>query len=269
MKRLGVVVVEDEELARERLARLVADEPDFALVGACGNCDDALALVDAGGVHILLLDIQMPGISGVDFSARLAAQGDAAPLVIFVTAFKRYAVEAFKLRAADYLLKPFDRARLVEALGVARERLRAREAIELAQKLQSVVGDAAPPPRAAADAKPGDPKPGEPGRFVVRDNGRFLIVRNEQVDWIEADGRDCVLHCGSRSHRVDGPLADLAARLCSDRFVQVSRSSLVNIDSISELQEMFKGDLVAIMKSGQEVPVSRRFRTQVMDRLAG
>ena len=92
-------------------------------------------------------------------------------------------------------------------------------------------------------------------------------MRNEQIEWIEADGRDCVLHCGSREHRVDGPFADLAARL-SDRFVQVSRSSLVNIDSIAQLQEMFKGDLVAVMKSGQEVPVSRRFRTQVLERLA-
>jgi DNA-binding LytR/AlgR family response regulator len=103
----------------------------------------------------------------------------------------------------------------------------------------------------------------------VRENGRYLIVRNEQVDWIEADGRDCVLHCGSQAHRVDGPLTELAERLCADRFVQVSRSSLLNIDSIAQLQEMFKGDLVAVMKGGQEVPVSRRFRTQVMDRLAG
>jgi two-component system, LytTR family, response regulator len=262
MRQLGVLVVEDEELARDRLARLVSENVGFELVGACGNCDDALALIGERRVDVLLLDIQMPGVNGMDFSARFAEQGDAAPVVIFVTAFKRYALEAFKVRAADYLLKPFDRARLDEALAIARERHRAREAIALAEKIHSVVADA--PARAAVEAKPG-----EPGRFVVRDNGRFLIVRNEQVDWIEADGRDCILHCGGRDHRVDGPLAELAARLCSDRFVQVSRSSLVNIDSIAELQEMFKGDLVAIMKSGAEVPVSRRFRTQVLERLAG
>lgn len=260
MKSLAVLVVEDEELARERLARLVGEQPGFELAGACGNCADALALMAERRVDVLLLDIQMPGISGLDFSARFAEHGAAAPVVIFVTAYKRYALEAFKVHAADYLLKPFDRARLEEALAVARERHRAREAIVLADKLQSVFGDSAT--RAA------EPR-AEPGRFVVRDNGRFLIVRNEQVDWIEADGRDCILHCAERTHRVDGPLADLAARLCGERFVQVSRSSLVNIDSIAELQEMFKGDLVAIMKGGAEVPVSRRFRTQVLDRLAG
>jgi len=263
MRRLGVLVVEDEQLARERLARLVAEQADFELVAACGNCDEAIRIVASQSVDIALLDIQMPGISGLEFSERLKGAGGESPVVVFVTAHKRFAFDAFKVHAADYLLKPFDRARLEEALGIARERLRAREAIGLAERIQAVVGDAAES-RAAAEQKTA-----ASGRFVVRDNGRFLIVRSEQIDWIEADGRDCVLHCGSKNHVVDGPLAELAERLCADRFVQVSRSSLINIDSIAQLQEMFKGDLVAVMKSGQEVPVSRRFRTQVMDRLAG
>jgi DNA-binding LytR/AlgR family response regulator len=263
MRRLGVLVVEDEQLARERLARLVAEQSDFELVAACGNCDEAIRIVASQPVDIALLDIQMPGISGLEFSERLKGAGGESPVVVFVTAHKRFAFDAFKVHAADYLLKPFDRARLEEALGIARERLRAREAIGLAERIQAVVGDAAES-RAAAEQKAAPA-----GRFVVRDNGRFLIVRSEQIDWIEADGRDCVLHCGSKNHVVDGPLAELAERLCADRFVQVSRSSLINIDSIAQLQEMFKGDLVAVMKSGQEVPVSRRFRTQVMDRLAG
>ena len=263
MRRLGVLVVEDEQLARERLARLVAEQKDFELVAACGNCDEAIRIVASEPVDIALLDIQMPGISGMEFSERLKSSGGETPVVVFVTAHKRFAFDAFKVHAADYLLKPFDRARLEEALGIARERLRAREAIGLAERIQAVVGD-------SADARPGaEAKGAASGRFVVRDNGRFLIVRSEQIDWIEADGRDCILHCGSRSHIVDGPLAELAERLCADRFVQVSRSSLVNMDSIAQLQEMFKGDLVAVMKGGQEVPVSRRFRTQVMDRLAG
>lgn len=262
MKRLRVLVVEDEELARERLARLVGDQPGFELAGACGDCDEAMRSIAAGRVDILLLDIQMPGINGMDFSVRLGELGDRAPVIVFVTAFKRFALDAFKVHAADYLLKPFDRARLEQALETARERLRARTALELSEKIQAVVGD-------SGGAHPGPEARGDARRFVVRENGRILLVRNEQVDWIEADGRDCVLHCGSRKHRVDGPLAELAARLCAtERFVQVSRSSLVNIDAIAELQEMFKGDLVAVMKSGQQVGVSRRFRTQVMNRLA-
>jgi two-component system LytT family response regulator len=262
MRRLGVLVVEDEQLARERLARLVAEQAEFELVAACGNCAEAMRVMASRPVDIALLDIQMPGISGMEFSEQLRGADGNGPIVVFVTAHKRFAFDAFKVHAADYLLKPFDRARLEEALGIARERSRAREAISLAERIQAVVGEGAEAHLAAGQKA-------SPGRFVVRDNGRFLIVRSEQIDWIEADGRDCVLHCGSTQHVVDGPLAELAERLCTDRFVQVSRSSLVNMDSIAQLQEMFKGDLVAVMKNGQEVPVSRRFRAQVMERLAG
>ena len=262
MRRLRVLVVEDEELARERLARLIAEQAGFELAAACGNCDEALGVLAVDAVDIALLDIQMPGISGMEFSARLGEHSEHPPIVVFVTAHKRFAFDAFKVHAADYLLKPFDRAQLEQALATAKDRFKAREALALAEKIHAVVGESIDA-RAAPEARPA------PGRFVVRENGRYLIVRNEQVDWIEADGRDCVLHCGSKAHRVDGPLTELAERLCADRFVQVSRSSLLNIDSIAQLQEMFKGDLVAVMKGGQEVPVSRRFRTQVMDRLAG
>ena len=262
MRSLRVLVVEDEELARERLARLVSEQPGFTLAAACGNCDDAMRAIAQEPVDIALLDVQMPGISGLEFSETLNASGRDAPVVVFVTAHKRFAFDAFKVHAADYLLKPFDRERLQAALEIAQQRFRAREAIVLAEKIQAVVGEA------SGARAPDDAKAAASGRFIVRDNGRFLIVRNEQIDWIQADGRDCVLHCGSKNHRVDGPLSEIASRLCADRFVQVSRSSLVNIDSILQLQEMFKGDLVALMKGGQEVPVSRRYRTQVMERLA-
>jgi len=263
MRPLRVLVVEDEELARERLARLVCEQDGFTLVAACGNCDEAMQAIAAEPVDIALLDVQMPGISGLEFSETLNASGQSAPVVVFVTAHKRFAFDAFKVHAADYLLKPFDRARLQASLEIAKERCKAREAIELADKIHAVVGESA-----GARAS-GDTKATAPGRFIVRDNGRFLIVRNEQIDWIQADGRDCLLHCGSKQHRVDGPLSEIASRLCADRFVQVSRSSLVNIESILQLQEMFKGDLVALIRGGQEVPVSRRYRTQVMERLAG
>lgn len=262
MRSLRVLVVEDEELARDRLARLVAEHGDFTLVAACGNCDEARQAIAAEPVDIALLDVQMPGISGLEFSETLNAAGRDAPIVVFVTAHKRFAFDAFKVHAADYLLKPFDRLRLHAALEVAKERFKAREAIELSEKIQAVVGES------SGARTAGDSRTPAPGRFIVRDNGRFLIVRNEQIDWIQAEGRDCVLHCGSKHHRVDGPLSEIATRLCADRFVQVSRSSLVNIDSILQLQEMCKGDLVAVMKGGQEVPVSRRYRTQVMERLA-
>ena len=105
------------------------------------------------------------------------------------------------------------------------------------------------------------------GCLIVREHGRLHLVRDQQIDWIEADGRYCVLHCAGSRHRVSGPLTELGARLRSERFVQVNRSALINVDRIQELQEMCKGDLTAVMKGGAEVAVGQRFRTRVLRRL--
>jgi two-component system, LytTR family, response regulator len=262
MKTLSVLVVEDEELARERLARLVGYRPDLQVNAVCRNCDEAEHAIETQHFDVALLDIQMPGTNGIRFSQKLTAHGDNAPIVIFVTAHRRFACDAFEIQAADYLLKPFDQSRLDRALDAARARVQARNALVLVKQLQSSVGaDADPLAIARKQAL-------SAGRVMVRENGCILIVRNDQIDWVEASGRDCILHCGKKVHRVSGPLSDLGARLGSDHFVQVSRSCLINIDSIAQLQEMFKGDLIAVMKNGEEVSVSRRFRTGVMDRLA-
>lgn len=261
MKTLNVLVVEDEELARERLARLIAARVDLEVVAVCRNCDEAEQAIEEQHIDLALLDIQMPGTNGMRFSQKLRERGDAAPVVIFVTAHRRFACDAFEIQAVDYLLKPFDQPRLDRALDTARQRLQARNALTLVKQLQASVDDGESAAAARKQSATG-------GRLMVRENGCILIVRNEQIDWVEANGRDCILHCGKKQHRVSGPFAELAARLCNEQFVQVSRSSLINIDSISQLQEMFKGDLVAVMKNGQEVSVSRRFRSEVMGRLA-
>jgi two-component system LytT family response regulator len=266
MKRLNVLVVEDEDLARERLARLVRARADFDVVAVCRNCEEAADAIATQRVDLALLDIQMPGTDGIDFSRALAASRDPAPSVIFVTAHRRYACTAFEIDADDYLLKPFDSVRLHRALDAAQRRLQEREALSLVERVQAALTGTHEAPAAAI--APVDPKPGA-GRFVVRENGRFLIVRHEEIRWIEADGRDCILHCAKAEHRVDGPFADIAQRLAGEGFVQVNRSALVRIDAVASFEEMFKGNLVAVLRGGGEVPVSRRFRALVMQRLAG
>ncbi|WP_347261089.1 LytTR family DNA-binding domain-containing protein [Rudaea sp.] len=261
MRRLSVLVVEDEDLARERLARLVRARPEFDVVAVCRNCDEAAAAVATQRVDLALLDIQMPGTDGIGFSRMLAASREPAPSVIFVTAHRRYACTAFEIEADDYLLKPFDSARLHRALDAAQRRLQEREALSLVERVQAALTGTVGALAAPIDARP--------GRFVVREHGRFLIVRCEEIRWIEADGRDCILHCAKADHRVDGPFADIAQRLAGEGFVQVNRSALVRIDAVASFEEMFKGNLVAILRGGGEVPVSRRFRSLVMQRLAG
>ena len=263
MQRPRVLVVEDEDLARDRLARLVGEQPEFELAGVCRNGAEALVALNAGDIEIALLDIEMPGLSGMDVLARASVPGTQPPLVIFITAHPRFAVDAFAGEAVDYVLKPFDGSRLVKALRVAWVRLQARQAISITTRIRSMMDGAA---NAAVQVPRADDS-AIPGRLVVREQGRLHILRDDQIDWIEAEGRHCILHCANAQHRIDGPLTSLGARLRENCFVQVSRSVLVNVDRIRELQEMFKGNLVAVMKGGAEVAISRRFRTRVLMRL--
>jgi len=149
--RPRVMVVEDEDLARERLARLVGADAGFELVAACRNGDEALAIVQAEHVEVALLDIQMPGIDGMQLLRRMSCAA-VPPLVVFITAHPVFAVDAFAGEAVDYVLKPFDGARLRKALRVAQERLRAREAVEMTQRIRSVINDVAAAPSQDADA---------------------------------------------------------------------------------------------------------------------
>lgn len=255
--RPRVLIAEDEDLARDRLARMVQARADFELVAVCRNGDQAQAALDAGGVDIALLDIQMPGKDG------MAVLGDlddpSGPLVIFTTAHPRYAVDAFAGRAIDYLLKPFDRARLDQALDGARERLQARAAMALTEHIRSAIGAIDARSASAATVR---------GHIAVREDGRVRLLRHNQIEWVAAAGRHCVLHCAaSERHVVEGPLTSLATELREAGFVQVSRSALINIEQIRELQDMFKGNLVAVMRNGAKIAVSRRFRGRVLGQL--
>ena len=264
-RRPRVLVAEDEDFARERITRLVSERPDFELAAICRNSAEALAAFRAEAIDIALLDIEMPGISGLDLLRRIGATDTPAPLVVFITAHPRFAVDAFAGEAVDYVLKPFEGERLDQALRVARERLWSREAMQVNQRIRSII-DA---PAAGGVTNPDAGSAVVPGRIVVRDRGRLLILHDTEIDWAEADGRYCVLNCGERHYRIDGPLALLANRLRGELFVQISRSVLINIERIRELQEMFKGDLIAVLKGGTEIPVSRRFRARVLRQLGG
>ncbi len=254
--RPRVLIAEDEDLARERLARMVQARADFELVAVCRNGHQAQAALDGGGIDIALLDIQMPGQDGMAVLGNL--NDPSGPLVVFTTAHPRYAVDAFAGRAADYLLKPFDKARLDQALDMARERLRGREAMALTERIRNVIG--------TSDASCASPT-ARRGHIAVREDGRVRLVRHGQIEWVASAGRHCVLHCASERHIVDGPLAALAAELRESGFVQVSRSALLNIEQIRELQEMFKGNLVAVMRSGAKIALSRRYRGRVLGHL--
>jgi two-component system LytT family response regulator len=173
---------------------------------------------------VIFLDVQMPGMDGFDV---IAAIGPArCPAIVFVTAYDKYALKAFEVHAVDYLLKPFDRARLRQAL---------------------------------AGVQPGRPLE----RLVVKSRGRVSFVRVEQIDWIEASGHYLTLHVGRDAHLIRGTMADLDARLDRRRFIRVRRSAIVNIDRITELLPASHGECEIVLRSGVRVPSGRAYAPRV------
>jgi two-component system LytT family response regulator len=233
---IRTLLVEDEPLALRRLRRLLRDEADVKVVGTCGDVPAARAAIAMSNPDLLLLDVQLPGADGLSLLDGLP--DDRRPAVIFVTAHDRYAVPAFGHEAVDYLLKPVDPERFRAALARARRRLARPERVEHGAPLS---------------------------RLLVRERGRAFFVRVDEVDWFEAAGNYVRLHAGRATHRVRLPLARLEARLDRRTFRRISRSHIVRLDGIRELQPWFHGDGLVILTSGAKLRLSRRYRDRLYE----
>jgi two-component system, LytTR family, response regulator len=216
--RVRALIAEDEPLARRRLVRLLERRDDVEVAGAARDGDEALAMIAALAPDLLFLDIQMPGLGGFDVLREIGGAGR--PFVIFTTAFDQYALKAFEVHALDYLLKPFDEARLDAALDRALPLIRGSESTR---------------------------------RFVVKSGGRLLFLRAEEIDWIAAADNYVYLHAGGASHLVRTTLKSLAQTLDPDRFVRIHRSTVVNVDAVREVAAN-----EVVLRDGTRLPVSRR-----------
>jgi two-component system LytT family response regulator/two-component system response regulator AlgR len=245
---LTVLLADDEPLALRRLHRLVAEVEGVRIVGAAADGDQALALARETAAQVVIIDIKMPGLDGVGVARALA--GPEAPVVIFATAFDRYAIQAFDLAAVDYLLKPFDGARVAEALARARAQVQARDAEQRIGELRAIVQDLRAEGRSATAS-----------RFETelwidsRGGAQRVLVRD--LDWIEAE-RDYVrLHVGTRSHLVRDSIRRLVERLDPEVFVRIHRSAVVRRDRVVQLAPRPGGGLVAVLTTGDRLPVAR------------
>jgi two-component system, LytTR family, response regulator len=248
MPKIRTLIVDDELLARERLRQLLAAEPEIELVGECGDGREALEFVERESPDLLFLDVQMPELDG--FSVVEGIVGTP-PVVVFVTAHDQFALRAFEVHAVDYLLKPFDRERFQKALQRAIERVRHRDAGALRHQHQALLAEVKPAP-----ARPLD-------RLAVKTSGRILFVRLAEIDWISAAHNYVELHVGKDSHLLRETVNAIEARLPADKFVRISRSAIVNIERIKELQPLFHGEFSVVLHSGTRVTLSRRFRDKL------
>jgi len=243
--KIKALIVDDEPLARERIRTLLAKEPDIEVVGECANGDEALAAMKKQPVGLLFLDVQMPEMDGFELLSRLGK--DALPVVIFVTAYDQHAVRAFEVHALDYLLKPFKQSRFKEAVQRVRDQIGRRQTDEVSQRLLQLLNERKP---AAVYLN----------RLTVRENDRVLLVKASQIEWIESAGNYVVLHVGKQNHILRETLATLEAQLDPKLFLRVSRSALVNLDQVRELQPLFKGEYVVVLHDGKQLPMTRGIR---------
>lgn len=249
---IRTLVVDDEAPARARIRQLLKQQPDFALVAECANGRQALEAIQKEKPDLAFLDVQMPRLSGLDVCRELAANNIPLPMFIFVTAYDEYALKAFEVHAIDYLLKPFDRERFFQALDHARHQLAHFKRVTAEERLAAVLQDLAPASKT-------------PERLAFKENGRIVFVRPETIDWIESDGNYVRVHAGGHSHYVRDTLAGLESQLSRDKFMRISRSVIVNLDRIKELQPVFYGDYAVILQDGSKLSMSRTYR----DRLQG
>lgn len=251
MPELRVVVVDDEPLARARILELLEPHGDVTIVGEAGSGPEAVELIAGTAPDLAFLDVQMPELDG--FGVLAALGPDRPPAVVFVTAYDRYALQAFEVHALDYLLKPFDRERFDAALDRVRAMRGRREAGEpdrrLAALLEEVTGRR------------------HLTRIAVRHDGRVRLVRVAEVDWIEAASNYVRLHVGPQRYLLRETMSALETRLDPEQFVRIHRSTIVNLERVRELEPFFHGDWVVKLHDGRQLTLSRTYRERFEARL--
>lgn len=238
---LRVAVIDDEASARSLLVEYLAGHPDVEVVAECANGFEAVKAASDLAPDLLLLDVEMPKLSGFEV---LELLGETAPAVVFVTAYDRYALRAFEVHAVDYLLKPFEPERLAEALARARSRIQRGEATAPAAELA----------RTARTGRTGKPWV---DRLLVREGADIRVIPADRLDYAESRDDAVLLRVGPEKHLKQQTLSELEGSLDPERFVRIHRGVLLNIDRLRKLELYAKDSRLAILADGTRLPVSR------------
>ena len=248
---LRIMIADDERTARARLRRALSDVPGTEIAGEAADGASAVAQIRALRPDLAILDIQMPELDG--FAVLRALEPAERPAVIFATAFDAYALDAFRVHAVDYVLKPVDGEQLRSAVERARRQLDARtDEVRLRALLDEALasrGELAP-----------RTEPSCADRLLINTDGRLVPVRVADIDWIEAAGNYVRLHVNKSVQMSRDTLSAMEKRVDPARFARIHRSAIVNLDRVKELQAWFSGDFVVLLTTGERLRLSRSFR---------
>lgn len=248
---IRVLIADDEPLARERVRSLLLEEKAIEIVAECANGAQTLQAAQEQRPDLLFLDVQMPRLNGFEVLEALAP--DQVPVIIFTTAHDEHALRAFEVSALDYLLKPFSEQRFRKAIQRAREQLARSDAPQPAAQFSALINH-------LHKTSPG-------GRILVRSPERILFLKPDEIDHVEAAGNYVILHCGKDRHIVRETTSAMENRLVPAGFMRISRSAIVNLARIREVQPLGPGQYSLLLKSGLRLDMTCSL-TELQARLA-
>jgi len=251
---MRVVIVDDEPIAREGVRTQLLREPEVEIVAECGDGLEAVETIRELSPDLVFLDVQMPGMDGFEVVQTLGVE--AMPAVVFVTAYDKYALQAFEVNAVDYLLKPFDSERFQKAFQRARLEIQRKTAETINEKLVALLESMRPRHRYLE-------------RLVVKSGGRIFFLPVSEIDWIESADNYVNLHSGRESHLIRETLTSLETKLNPEEFLRIRHSAIVNVKKIKELHPLFKGEYEIVLHNGVKLTSSRRYRGRLDHLLSG
>lgn len=246
--KIQTLIVDDEPLARERIATLLRDDKDIHVVAECSNGKEALQSIIEAKTDLIFLDIQMPELDGIRLVEKIPS--DKIPLIVFVTAFDEFAVKAFEINAIDYLLKPFTKKRFQESLLRVKDHFRSDDKdlyiSQMLTTIQSVVEK-----KTYAD------------KVVVKSDGKIRFLQATDILWIESEANYLRIHTMTESPLIRETMQNFLSKLDPARFLRVHRTVIVNTEYIQEMKPWFNDEYIAILRNGTQLPIGRTYRKAV------
>ena len=269
MNTLRAIIVDDENLARRGLSLRLQNIPQVDVLAECANGEEALKAIAELSPDLVFLDIQMPGMDGFEVIRRL--QSDALPMVIFVTAFDQYAVDAFEIRALDYVLKPVEDDRLHEAIERAVAHRRRQESERTKGNLMDLVMELTGANASTVEQMARNPDRAHqwPDKITVKDGGKIHFIRVSDIRWVDAAGDYMCIHAGDQTHIMRSTMKQLEAMLDPIHFLRIHRSTIVNVAGIKAAQPLNNGEYLLTLEDGSRLKVSRGYRDRVKALLNG
>jgi len=258
-RKLRTLLVDDESLSRRGLELRLKVAADIEIVGHCSNGREALSAIREQRPDLVFLDIQMPGLSGFDVLAEL--QPHELPMIVFVTAYDRFAVQAFEARAIDYVLKPVDDARLAATLTHVRELVEQRTAVNERNQLVHLLAEL----RGSGEIEASDPAavPNVPNWLPIRNGRETVRVPVEAIEWVDAAGDYLCIHASGHTHILRATMREMENLLDPRLFQRVHRSTIVNLTQMKSLRAHMNGEYFLRLEGGQELKLSRTYRDKV------